>query len=42
MVLTGGFLGFRDPSILKHKVAQIEGVVAIEIRAAFPAGKGSS
>ena len=39
--LAGSFLGMRDPSILKHKVAEIEGVVGIEVRAAFLAGKGS-
>lgn len=33
--LKGSFLDFRDPSSLKHKVAEIEGVVAIEISAAF-------
>ena len=33
--LKGSFLGFRDPSILKHKVAKIEGVVDIKISAAF-------
>ena len=33
--LKGSFLGFRDPSILKHKVAEIEGVVDIKISAAF-------
>lgn len=31
----GRFLGYRDPSVLKHKVAEIEGVVTIEIGAAF-------
>ena len=29
------FLDFRDPSRLKHKVAAIEGVIAIKISAAF-------
>ena len=33
--LAGDFLSFRDPSMLKHKVAAIEGVVHIEIIAAF-------
>ncbi len=33
--LKGSFLGFRDPSILKHKVAEIEGAVDIKINAAF-------
>ena len=32
---TGNFLNFRDPSMLKHKIASIEGVVAIKISAAF-------
>ena len=32
---TGNFLDFRDPSMLKHKIAEIEGVVAIKINAAF-------
>jgi osmotically-inducible protein OsmY len=35
VTLTGSFLAYRDPSILKHKVAEIEGVVKIEISAAF-------
>ncbi len=35
VLLVGSFLGFSDPSILKHKVAKIEGVVGIEIRAKF-------
>lgn len=39
--LTGSFLGFRDPTVLKHKVAKIEGVMDIEIRALFLAGQGS-
>jgi osmotically-inducible protein OsmY len=33
--LTGSFIGFSDPTILKHKVAEIEGVVDIKISAAF-------
>lgn len=33
--LKGRFLGYRDPTVLKHKVAEIEGVVKIEIGAAF-------
>jgi osmotically-inducible protein OsmY len=33
--LTGSFLDYGDPTILKHKVAEIEGVVDIEISAAF-------
>ena len=39
--LAGSFLRFRDPSILKHKVAAIEGVLSIEIRAQFLAEEGS-
>jgi len=39
--LVGSFLDFRDPSILKHKVAEIEGVVGIEIRATFLAEEDS-
>ena len=39
--LMGSFLYFRDPSILKHRVAEIEGVVDIEIRAAFLAEEDS-
>ena len=39
--LTGSFLGFSDPTILKHKVAAIEGVVDIEISAAFFAWPGA-
>lgn len=39
--LMGSFLDFRDPAILKHKVAEIEGVVGIEIRATFMAEKDS-
>jgi osmotically-inducible protein OsmY len=38
--LTGSFLSFRDPSVLKHKVAEIEGVVDIEIRARFLTERG--
>ena len=34
-IVTGRCLGYRDPSVLKHKVAEIEGVVTIEIGAAF-------
>ena len=33
--LRGSFLGFRDPLRLKHKVAEIEGVIDIKISAAF-------
>ena len=33
--LRGSFLGYRDPLRLKHKVAEIEGVVDIKISAAF-------
>jgi len=33
--LKGSFLDFRDPSRLKHKVAAIEGVLAIRINATF-------
>lgn len=33
--ILGSFLGFGDPTILKHRVAEIEGVVDIEIRASF-------
>ena len=33
--LEGRFTEFRHPSILKHKVAEIEGVVGIKIRATF-------
>jgi len=33
--LKGKFLGYRDPSVLKHKVAEIEGVITIEIGAAL-------
>lgn len=33
--LNGGFLNFRDPTRLKHMVAEIEGVVDIKISAAF-------
>ncbi|MEN8167903.1 MAG: BON domain-containing protein [Pseudomonadota bacterium] len=39
--LSGSFLDFHDPSILKHKVAEIEGVVGIEVHAAFLAERGS-
>lgn len=35
VTLTGSFLAYRDPSILKHKIAEIEGVIGIEISAAF-------
>lgn len=33
--IKGSFLGFTDSSILKHKIAEIEGVVAIEMNVAF-------
>lgn len=33
--LEGSFHGFSDPSILKHQVAEIEGVVDIKINATF-------
>ena len=33
--IEGRFLGIGDPAFLKHKVAEIEGVVDIEIRADF-------
>ncbi len=35
VVLKGSFLGFSDPSKLKHKVAEIEGVVSIVMDAVF-------
>lgn len=35
------FLNCRDPSRLKHKVVEIEGVVDIDSRAVFLAKKGS-
>ena len=35
VVLKGRFLGYSDPSILKHKVAELEGVVAIDIVSSF-------
>ena len=41
VILKGSFVGYRDPSILKHQVAEIEGVVKIEISAAFPAYLGA-
>ena len=34
------FLDFRDPSVLKHKVAAIESVVAIKISPAFLVAPG--
>ena len=33
--LKGRFLGYRDPSLLKHKIAEIEGVMSIKIGADF-------
>lgn len=39
--VSGSFLRYRDPSILKHKVAEIEGVIEITISAAFLARNGS-
>lgn len=33
--LKGSFFDFRDPSRLKHKVAEIEGVLDIRINATF-------
>ena len=35
VTIQGSFLDFRDPSRLKHKVATIEGVLAIKIDATF-------
>lgn len=35
VTIQGSFLDFRDPSRLKHKVAAIEGVLAIKIDATF-------
>jgi len=40
--LSGSFLDFRDPSRLKHKVAAIEGVIAIKISAAFLIAPGQA
>ncbi len=33
--IQGGFFGLSDPVFLKHKVAEIEGVIDIKIRATF-------
>jgi hypothetical protein len=33
--LKGSFLDFRDPSVLKNRVAEIKGVVDIKISAVF-------
>ena len=35
VVLTGNFVNLRDPSRLKHKVAEIEGVLDIKMNASF-------
>ena len=35
VVLSGSFINLRDPSRLKHKVAEIEGVVDIKMNASF-------
>lgn len=35
VILIGSFLSFHDPSRLKHKVAEIEGVIDIKISSAF-------
>ena len=40
--LKSSFLDFRDPSMLKHKVAAIESVVAIKISPAFLVGPGEA
>lgn len=42
VVLKGSFVGYSDPSILKHKVAEIEGVSKTDISAVFPAYSGAS
>ncbi len=38
----GNFHDFRDPSMLKHKIAEIEGVIEIKISAAFLARSSST
>jgi hypothetical protein len=40
--IRGSFAGIGDPLILKHKVAEIEGVVDITIIATFLARSGSA
>ncbi len=37
VTVDGTFVGFSDPSLLKHKVAEIEGVIDIEMIATFVA-----
>lgn len=35
VTIKGSFIDFRDPSMLKHELAKIEGVIDIEIHAKF-------
>lgn len=41
VLLKGNFLGFSDPTALKHKVAKIEGVIGIEMQSVFLAQLGA-
>ena len=41
VILTGNFVNFSDPTALKHKVAEIEGVIAIDMQATFLARLGA-
>jgi len=40
VLLKGNFVNFADPTALKHKVAEIEGVIGIEMHAVFLAKLG--
>lgn len=40
--LRGNFINFSDPATLKHKVAEIEGVIDIDIHATFLARLGAA
>ena len=40
VVLRGNFVNFSDPTALKHKVAEIEGVIDIDMQATFLARLG--
>ena len=42
VTIKGSFIDFRDPSMLKHEVAKIEGVVHIHINATFLARSESA
>lgn len=40
VLLRGNFVNFSDPTALKHKVAEIEGVIGVDMHAMFLANLG--